>query len=94
MSEPTDVSEELVASIYFFALWFGLLVTATFPSSQILSTLKIGLTRSSETSFLTRPTRCHIPEKAFVKESFVCMLNRTRREQFKLRKCKIDRVLN
>jgi hypothetical protein len=40
-----------------------LLVTPNIvPSSLILSTLKMQATRSSETSVVTGPTRCHIPE--------------------------------
>jgi hypothetical protein len=42
---------------------FQLLVTAdVVPSSLILSILMMGAIRSSETSVLTRFTRCHIPE--------------------------------
>jgi hypothetical protein len=43
-----------------------LLVAAiAFPSSLILFTLMMEATPSSETSALTRATRCHIPKTAF-----------------------------
>jgi hypothetical protein len=38
------------------------LVTANVPRSRILSTLKMEATHTSESSVLTRSTRCHIPE--------------------------------
>jgi hypothetical protein len=40
----------------------SLLVNAKIPSLLILSTLKMEVTRSFETSVLTRATRRHIPE--------------------------------
>jgi hypothetical protein len=71
----TDVSEELIASITrvkrisdletsaFLRSVLQLLVTANVvPSSQIVSTLIMEDTRSSETSVLTRTKRRNIPK--------------------------------
>jgi hypothetical protein len=40
------------------------------PSTQILSTLKMETTHSSETSIVTRPTRLHSPEDDILQITF------------------------
>jgi hypothetical protein len=52
----TDVSDERVASI------FRVERISLISSSLILSTLKMEVKESFETSVLTRPARCYIPE--------------------------------
>jgi hypothetical protein len=57
-----DVSGEFVTSIYVGVVYFSLLVTTNAVYSLLIhSTLQLEVTRSSETSIITRPTWSHIP---------------------------------
>jgi hypothetical protein len=70
----TDVSEELSASIItvFFRSVHRLLVTANVvPSSPILVTLMMEAISSSETSVLSRTTRCNIQKTTFFNLSII-----------------------
>jgi hypothetical protein len=57
----TYVSEESVASV------FGVEKYVSEESVRLFFTLKMEVTRSSETSVLRRFTRCHIPENCILK---------------------------
>jgi hypothetical protein len=66
---PTDVSEERVTSI-FRAL-----------ARVIPSTLKLEVTRSSETLVYNKPTQCHIPEDSILQELSSYWIPRTHIQQ-------------